>query len=119
MRRTLSNMEQGEQMGNFISNANRAYKKNMGCLDILNSHSFIMEMASRTSTPALCLMMDLAKFYDTVQLDMVEVQLRLKGAPEGVVNLFQAMYEHSTIIISTQYGDTQPIRPEIHRHSPR
>eukprot|EP01032_Pedospumella_encystans_P017351 gene17351-19774_t len=78
-RRLVTDFLQGKGIDDFLSPLNRAYKHNMGYL---------------------------AKFFDTVQLDVVESVLRLKGATDPIIAMVRAMYHKSQLKIATQFGDT-------------
>lgn len=58
--------------------------------------------------PLACLVTDLAKFYDTVQIDVLEVVLKLEHALPAATQLVRAMYHNSTLRIACcPFGDSE------------
>lgn len=115
-RRIMHAVKADKLMSDFLSPANRAYKRGTSCSDILLAHSCIKEDAVHGKSPLVTMMMDLAKFFDTVQLDVVEAVLRIKKAPDKVIAMIRALYHESDITVHCQYGATAPIRRSIGIH---
>jgi hypothetical protein len=114
--RMLNSLSPGHTLRDFLSDHNKAYKTGGACADILHAHALALQHADAEGNPMTCLMTDLAKFYDTVQTDILEVVLQGKGAPASVLNLVRAMYHGSTLTVATQYGDCEPIARKIGIH---
>jgi hypothetical protein len=115
-KRIIENIREPYKVDDVFSGLNRAYTKGRSTIDVLYSHAMVTQDAILTRNPLLVCMWDLAKCYDTIQIDLVEMVLGQMNAPRSVRRFLRALFKDSMITLSTQYQNAEPLRRAIGIH---
>eukprot|EP01032_Pedospumella_encystans_P008591 gene8591-10178_t len=110
----------GYSIDHLLSPLNKAYKPGKSISDIIHAHALTLEDAVIRRLPLVCAMTDLSKFYDTIQMAVIEVVLRLKGCTQRVISIIRAMYTGSLMRVLTHFCLTETFARArgLHQGSP-
>jgi hypothetical protein len=115
-KRIVACIKKPYKLEDVFSGLNRAYSKGRSTTDVLYAHAMVLQNAVMTGNPLVVCMWDLAKCYDTIQVDVVDMLLGQMNAPRKVRRFLRALFQNSKLTLSTGYQDSRALVRKIGIH---